>query len=54
MFTRVFDQPKSERSTREIIIHSLYEVGCSMGGLKYIFRCDGPSNSQSLRIAGLR
>ncbi|KAL3968295.1 hypothetical protein ACER0C_028252 [Sarotherodon galilaeus] len=47
VFTRVFDQPKSENEPkdREEIIHSLYEVGCSMGGLKYIFRCDGPSNS---------
>lgn len=51
VFTRVFDQPKSEHSTREIMIHSLYEVGCSMGGLKYIFRCDGPSNSQSVTAA---
>lgn len=48
VFTKVFDQPKSEPNfkEREEIIHSLYEVGCLMGGLKYIFRCDGPSTPQ--------
>lgn len=48
VFTKVFDKPKSEPNfiEREQIIHSLYEVGCSMGGLKYIFRCKGLSTPQ--------
>ncbi|XP_042073244.1 uncharacterized protein LOC102310866 [Haplochromis burtoni] len=47
VFTKVFSHPKDGSIvTRDVLQTSLTELSDSMGGLHYIFRCDGPSNSE--------
>ncbi|XP_005461963.1 uncharacterized protein LOC102075914 [Oreochromis niloticus] len=47
VFTKVFSHPKDGSIvTRDVLVKSLTELSNSMGGLQYIFRCDGPSSSE--------
>lgn len=47
VFTKVFSHPNNGSIvTRDVLETSLTELSDSMGGLHYIFRCDGPSNSE--------